>query len=96
MIQAAAASGRVTLVGPRYGAVSRPSTMTGLTAPSSSEGPRVDGPPFAIPTDQRYYWSKKWQEGVRMARADLDSGQYVDFDSDDPNDVVHWLYRTDE
>jgi hypothetical protein len=51
--------------------------------------------PAFIPSDDAYYWSFKWQRDVRESMAALAAGDYEDFDSDDPNDVVRWLFRID-
>lgn len=59
----------------------------------SSDPERVpDSMPAAIPADQRYYWSVPWQNDIREAVTALRAGEYEDFDSDDPNDVVRWLF----
>lgn len=34
----------------------------------------------------------EWDEGVEASHAELEVGDYVVFDSDDPYDVVRWLY----
>ncbi len=47
--------------------------------------------PLLIEKDQAYYWSYKWQEGIHATNADLEAGEYVRFDSDDPTDVARWL-----
>jgi hypothetical protein len=52
--------------------------------------------PFAVPQSQLYYWSRLWREGIRVSREALESGEYVDFDSDDPSDVLRWLFGDDE
>ena len=44
--------------------------------------------PLFIPRDQAYYWTREWQEGIRRSMADLESGNYVDFDSDDPDAIT--------
>lgn len=51
--------------------------------------------PASIPADQAYYWSFLWQNGVREAMAALDAGDYEEFDSDDPNDIVRWFLSDD-
>jgi hypothetical protein len=48
--------------------------------------------PFMIEKDQAYYWTAKWQDSVDQALADIQAGQYVRFDSDDPTDVARWLW----
>lgn len=45
----------------------------------------------AIPADQAYYWSAAWQAQEGESREALDRGDFVVFDSDDPNDIVRWL-----
>lgn len=52
--------------------------------------------PLTIPRDQLYYWTGLWQDGVKVAREALDRGDYEEFDSDDPNDVVRWLLDPEE
>jgi hypothetical protein len=52
--------------------------------------------PASIPSDQVYYWSALWQEGIREAMEALEAGDYEEFNSDDPNDVVRWLFSTDD
>lgn len=52
--------------------------------------------PSSIPADQVYYWSAIWQQGIADAMRALGEGDFEDFDSDDPNDVVRWLFRVDE
>lgn len=48
--------------------------------------------PFFITRDEAYYWTSEWQESIRRSHAELESGEYVDFDDpDDPDAVVRWL-----
>jgi hypothetical protein len=63
-------------------------------ATSGSIGGR--GIPAAIPADQAYYWSFEWQDDIRESMAALAAGDFVDFDSDDPNDVARWLLSPDD
>ncbi len=44
--------------------------------------------PFFIPRNQVYYWSREWQESVRESLAAYEADDYVEFDSDDVDDVV--------
>lgn len=41
--------------------------------------------PLFMPRDEAYYWTREWQEGIRRSMADLEAGNYTDFDSDDPD-----------
>jgi AbrB family looped-hinge helix DNA binding protein len=48
----------------------------------------VDGslrlvPKVAIDRSQAYFWSQRWQQGVREAEADLQNGRYQDFENMD-------------
>jgi|RhiMetdeSRZDD1v2_1073273.scaffolds.fasta_scaffold1059901_3 hypothetical protein len=52
--------------------------------------------PASIPSDQVYYWSALWQDSIREAMTALDAGEYEEFNSDDPADVVRWLFSDDE
>jgi len=49
-----------------------------------------------IPADEVYYWSRPWQQDVLTSMKALRSGEFMDFDSDDPNDVARWLLSIDE
>jgi hypothetical protein len=69
----------------------RASHVTGNV--KSSRNRRV---PLFIPADEVYYWSSSWQQDVAESMAALRSGDYVDFDSNDPKDVAHWLLSVDE
>lgn len=66
------------------------------TADTTSGTAGGRGIPAAIPSDQAYYWSFNWQEDIRESMAALAAGEYVDFDSDDPNDVARWLLDPDD
>jgi hypothetical protein len=70
--------------------------LPSMATPAASNGPT--GPrtvPIFIGAEEAYYWSVPWQEDVRESMAALAAGDYVEFDSDDPNDVVRWLLRDD-
>ena len=54
------------------------------------------GMPASIPADQAYDWTHAWQADIRESRDALKRGDYEVFDSDDPNDVAHWLLSGDE
>lgn len=60
---------------------------------STGEPRRV---PAFISADQAYYWSREWQQDVLASMQALREGEFVDFDSDDPNDVARWLLSVDE
>jgi hypothetical protein len=47
--------------------------------------------PFMIEKAQAYYWTTKWMESLDKAIADIQSGNYMRFNSDDPTDVARWL-----
>lgn len=53
--------------------------------------------PLFIPRDQAYYWSKEWQDSVHSTYAELEAGEYVDFDDpNDPDAVVRWLLSDED
>jgi hypothetical protein len=53
--------------------------------------------PLLIPRDQAYYWSREWQESIRRTYAELEAGEYVDFDDpNDPDAVVRWLLSDED
>ncbi len=65
-------------------------------AESGSNAARWRRPiPFSMPRDQVYYWSNAWQSAESGARADLAAGRFIDFDSNDPSDVLRWLHGPD-
>lgn len=51
--------------------------------------------PLTIPGAQEYYWHFEWQSGEREALAELETGQSVRFDGDDPQDIARWLDAPD-
>ena len=80
------------------------------TAPTTSTLERMEVSPFAgdaspsisrvapafIRADEAYYWSFHWQRDVQASMAALAEGEYEEFDSDDPSDVVRWMLRVDD
>jgi hypothetical protein len=53
--------------------------------------------PLFIPRDQAYYWSSEWQESIQQSYAELEAGEYVDFDDpNDPDAVVRWLLSDED
>jgi hypothetical protein len=65
------------------------------TALSAPEPVGEDMPPV-IPADQVYYWSSEWRRAIAQSHAALEAGDYVEFDSDDPNDIVRWFLSDDD
>jgi hypothetical protein len=47
--------------------------------------------PLFIPSEQAYYWTFEWQKDIRESMGALEDGDYVNFDSGDPNDVARWF-----
>lgn len=56
--------------------------------------------PRSVPTfigaDEAYYWSFPWQQDVRESMAALAKGDFEEFASDDPSDVVRWFLSHDD
>ena len=77
-----------------------PSAHTALPQASRVESNQGIGQhrrvPLMIPADEAYYWSRPWQDDVLTSMEALRAGEFVDFDSDDPNDVARWLLSVDE
>ena len=70
--------------------------VVSLGASESTQAVRPSGAvPPAIPADQAYYWSAVWQADIRESIAALEAGDFADFDSDDPNDIVRWFLSGD-
>jgi hypothetical protein len=67
-------------------------------APSASNAPaglpRIA--PVFIRADEAYYWSFHWQRDVQASMRALSEGEYEEFNSDDPNDVVRWMLSVDD
>ena len=55
--------------------------------------PRI---PLTIPSAQEYYWRFDWQNDERVVLAEIEAGESVRFDGDDPGDVARWLNEPDE
>jgi hypothetical protein len=51
--------------------------------------------PVMIPADEVAYWNLVWRQGDAESRAAHEAGEYVTFDSDDPNDAARWLLSDD-
>lgn len=67
-------------------------------APSASNAPvglSRTAPAF-IRADEAYYWSVPWQQDVQASMKALSEGDYEEFSSDDPNDVVRWILSVDD
>jgi hypothetical protein len=47
--------------------------------------------PIVMPSDQEYYWHFTWQNEERQCLLELETGQRVTFDTDDPEDAARWL-----
>lgn len=47
--------------------------------------------PISLPAEQTYFWTYRWQEAEAEALAEIKRGDYLLFDSDDPQDVARWL-----
>lgn len=65
-------------------------------AASSDVARFLSAVPPSIPADQRYYWTHEWQRDIRESMKSLADGEYVEFDGDDPNDVVRWMLDADD
>jgi hypothetical protein len=65
------------------------------SAGNASPGIRRVAPAF-IRADEAYYWSFHWQQDVQTSMTALSEGEYEEFDSDDPSDVVRWMLRVDD
>ena len=77
--------------------VASSAVFTVVISTSSLAAERVpDSMPPSIPADQTYYWSIPWQDDVRASMEALARGDFVEFDSDDPNDIVRWFLSDDE
>lgn len=70
--------------------------VVGITQSNIEESRIPHDFPAAIPLDELPYWSAEWRKWELAAREALTSGEYVDFDSDDPTDVVKWLMSDDD
>lgn len=64
-------------------------------ASNASPGLRRVAPMF-IAADEAYYWSIPWQLDIQRSMKALSEGDYVEFDSDDPSDVVRWMLDVDD
>jgi hypothetical protein len=62
---------------------------------AAANTPTVPHPPLPafVPRDELYFWSYAWQESQRRSQAQLEAGEFVEFD--DPRDMVRWLLSDD-
>jgi len=58
---------------------------------TSFSGPR---PPLFVPSDQLYYWTRRWQDGENEALVDLEAGRSRVFDN--VNELARYLIRPPE
>lgn len=81
-------------IGPRDSVVSshtiviRGGVFTNM--PKSTRRRRV---PAAIPADQAYYWSRRWQHDERESVAEIERGEAHRFE--DANAAIRWLLSDD-
>ena len=52
--------------------------------------------PASVPSGQAFFWTQVWQAGERESAEARAAGELVRFDSDDPNDILHWLFDADD
>jgi len=52
--------------------------------------------PLTIPSSEEFFWRFDWQQGERDTLAELEAGNAIIFDSEDPEDIVRWLHEPDE
>lgn len=51
--------------------------------------------PLTFPTEQAYYWRLYWQNAEAEALNEIEAGEFMLFDSDDPHDAARWLLGDD-
>jgi len=61
---------------------------------SVATGLFAGGSPGAIPKDELFYWTRRWQEGERESAAALASGDVNEFATG--RDAVRWLLSADD
>ena len=47
----------------------------------SESGEIVVKPIYVVPRDQAYYWTEKWQKGIRASEEALERGEFKVFDN---------------
>lgn len=52
--------------------------------------------PIGFPSEQSYYWTLRWQSAEAEALDELSRGEFLIFDSEDPNDAARWLLSNDD
>lgn len=58
-----------------------------------SNGTAQPSMPFEIPASQEYFWRADWQDGEREALAELQRGEFLEFDTSNPHGVLDWLHE---
>lgn len=67
-----------------------------VSADTSSMPPGPRRIPTSMPAEQMYYWSYAWQRDEGATLAEIEGGEYFQFDSDDPTDAARWLLEPGE
>ncbi len=49
------------------------------------------GVPLLVPLSEAYYWTREWQQGEKEAKREIEAGNYVEFDGDDPDEIRRWF-----
>ena len=49
--------------------------------------------PFEIPASQEYFWRPQWQAGEQEAAGELRRGDFLEFDTSNPQGVIDWLHE---
>ncbi len=90
---------RSTTVTPALTLDVNPNATTGKSSAQIGLLPTISHPgqraPLFVARDELFYWTKAWQQGERESLAELDAGNGILFDSDDPEDIVRWLHEPD-
>lgn len=52
--------------------------------------------PAAMSADEVFYWTRKWQADTAETLTNLNAGDAITFDSDDPRDITRWLLSVED
>jgi hypothetical protein len=70
------------------------SSVALVGACSNALGQAPERMPASVSRDQLYYWTYVWQEGIRASRAEIEAGEYHDFEN--PRDAIRWLLSEEQ
>jgi hypothetical protein len=83
----------MTVMYPVATSASQTTMRIGWQAVSTTSNAARHGLPGSIPTDEMFFWTRRWQEGERESALARESGDVREFSSG--REAVRWLLSDD-